>query len=44
VEMCPAGGILRAVGYELAPGGEVAHPVTKVATLAGDMTPASVPA
>ena len=29
VEMCPARGILRAVGYELAPGAEFAEPVTR---------------
>jgi hypothetical protein len=42
VEMCPARGILRAVGCEFASGGELARPVTKVTTLAGNMAPASV--
>jgi hypothetical protein len=28
VEACPARGILRVVGYELAPGQELAEPVT----------------
>jgi hypothetical protein len=41
VEMCPAHGILRAVGYELALGGELARPVTRVTTLADDTAPAS---
>jgi hypothetical protein len=44
VEMCPARGILRAVGYELPPGGELARPATKVITLPGDMAPASISA
>jgi hypothetical protein len=30
VEMCPARGVLRAVGYERRPGDEVAQPVTRI--------------
>ena len=44
VEMCPAHGILRAVGYETVRDDVVASPVTKITTLAGEMTPAYVPA
>jgi hypothetical protein len=34
VEMCPARGVLRAVGYEQLPGAEVARPVTRVCEVA----------
>ena len=34
VEMCPANGTLRAVGYELEPGSALARPVTQVRELA----------
>jgi hypothetical protein len=33
VEMCPAKGVLRAVGYETPPGAELAQPVTKACEL-----------
>jgi hypothetical protein len=33
VEMCPAKGALRAVGYETLPGGELAQPVTQTCAL-----------
>jgi hypothetical protein len=42
--MCPARGILRAVGYEFAPGDQMARAATKPAMLVGDMAPAGMPA
>jgi hypothetical protein len=34
VEMCPASGVLRAVGFETAPGAELAHRVTEIREIA----------
>jgi hypothetical protein len=34
VEMCPANGVLRAIGYETPPGGELAQAVTRVCEVA----------
>ena len=37
VEMCPAKGVLRAVGYEALPGCEIAQPVTQACELTSAM-------
>jgi hypothetical protein len=41
IEMCPARGIMRAAGYELAPGDDLPRRVTEIRELAGDSDPAS---
>jgi hypothetical protein len=40
VEMCPADGTLRAVGYERSPGSELPLPATQVRDLAVSSLPA----
>ena len=41
VEMCPARGTLRAVGYELPPGNELAQPATQIRELEPQASPAA---